>query len=69
MRYFPSSVRPAARLAGLLLGASLAACQSNSDKAATVTQPTATSSATSEGPSDSPGAWYRQYRGVLSTLR
>ncbi|AII53014.1 hypothetical protein N008_13640 [Hymenobacter sp. APR13] len=56
----------ASRLAGLLFGASLAACQSNSsDKATTADKPAAEVSAATTAPPDSPGTWYRQYRGVL----
>lgn len=62
---FPSA-STATQLAGLLFGAGLAACQSNSsDKATTATQPTTEAAATATAASDSPGARYRQYRGVL----
>ncbi|WBA40144.1 DUF3298 and DUF4163 domain-containing protein [Hymenobacter canadensis] len=66
MRYTLSSAPTAARLAGLLLGTSLAACQSNSsDKATTASKPAAEVAAAATAPPDSRGAWYRQYRGVL----
>lgn len=55
---------PAARLAALALGTSMAACQSGTDSAATADKPAAAATLPPAAP-DSPGTWYRQYRGVL----
>lgn len=55
------------RLAGLscaVLGLGLTACQSGQEKKV-ADQPRASTPPPTAAPADSPGAWYRQYRGVL----
>ncbi|TGE10447.1 DUF3298 and DUF4163 domain-containing protein [Hymenobacter fodinae] len=47
------------------LGLLLVACQSKSDTAATTTGAAPPTTAAATNPSNSPGAWYRQYRGVV----
>jgi hypothetical protein len=47
------------------LGLLLASCQSKSDTAITAAVTTTTTAAATAAPQDSPGTWYRQYRGVL----
>ncbi|GAB2768016.1 hypothetical protein GCM10027175_01030 [Hymenobacter latericoloratus] len=53
-------------LPGVLLGSALTACNSRSNKpTAHTTAPTSAAATTPTAPANSPGTWYRQYRGVL----
>ncbi|MBD2714859.1 DUF3298 domain-containing protein [Microvirga sp. STR05] len=68
MSFISVSPRASARVAVLLLSGWLVACQSNSDSqsgAATSTAEKPGHAPETTAARDSPGAWYRQYRGVL----
>ncbi|QNH63305.1 DUF3298 and DUF4163 domain-containing protein [Hymenobacter sediminicola] len=68
MSFISAFPRASARVSALLLSSWLVACQSNSDSqsgAATTPADKPDSQSAASVARDSPGAWYRQYRGVL----